>query len=56
MCLGNLLARMELRIFYSQLLPRVVRIELAAEPSFLRASFVHGVKHLPIRFTLESAH
>ena len=55
MCLGNILARMELRIFYTQLLPRIESIELAGDPSFLRASFVHGVKHLPIRFKLKPA-
>jgi cytochrome P450 len=55
MCLGNLLARMELRIFYAQFLPRIESIELAGEPSFLRASFVHGVKHLPIRVKLRPA-
>lgn len=51
-CLGNLLARMELRIMYSQLLPRIEEMELAGDPEFLQASFVHGVKHLPIRFKL----
>ena len=55
MCLGNILARMELRIFYTQFLPRIESIELAGDPSFLRASFVHGVKHLPIRFKLKPA-
>ncbi len=55
MCLGNILARMELRIFYTQFLPRIESIELAGEPKFLRASFVHGVKHLPIRFKLKPA-
>lgn len=55
MCLGNILARMEMRIFYSQFLPRIESIELAGEPSFLRASFVHGAKHLPIRFKLRPA-
>jgi cytochrome P450 len=54
-CLGNLLARMELRIMYTQLLPRVESIELAGDPEFLQASFVHGVKHLPIRFKLAPA-
>ena len=52
-CLGNLLARMELRIMYRQLLPRIETIELAGDPEFLYASFVHGVKHLPIRFKLK---
>ena len=55
MCLGNLLARMEIRIFYDQFLARLRHIELADEPRFLRASFVHGVKHLPIRFRLSPA-
>jgi cytochrome P450 len=55
MCLGNLLARMEMRIFFEQFLPRIESIELAGEPKFLRASFVHGVKHLPIRFKLRPA-
>jgi cytochrome P450 len=55
MCLGNILARMELRIFYTQFLPRIESMELAGEPSFLRASFVHGVKHLPIRVKLRPA-
>ena len=55
MCLGNILARMELRIFYTQFLPRIEAIELAGEPDFLRASFVHGVKHLPLRFKLKRA-
>lgn len=54
-CLGNLLARMELRIMYNQLLPRIEEIELAGDPQFLQASFVHGVKHLPIRFRLRPA-
>jgi hypothetical protein len=55
MCLGNILARMEMRIFYAQFLPRIESIELAGEPDFLRASFVHGAKHLPIRFKLRPA-
>jgi cytochrome P450 len=55
MCLGNLLARMEMRIFFEQFLPRLEHMSLAGEPRFLRASFVHGVKHLPVRFRLRPA-
>jgi cytochrome P450 len=55
MCLGNLLARMEMRIFYEQFIPRLEYMQLASEPRFLRASFVHGVKHLPVRFRLRPA-
>jgi hypothetical protein len=51
-CLGLLLARLEMRIFFSQLMPRLEHIELVREPEHLRASFVHGLKHLPIRVSL----
>lgn len=54
-CLGLLLARLEMRIFFEQLIPRIEHIELAGEPSRIRASFVHGIKHLPIRYKLKPA-
>jgi len=54
-CLGILLARMEMRIFFNQFVQRLEHIELAGEPDHLQASFVHGVKHLPIRVKLKPA-
>lgn len=54
-CLGLLLARLEMRIFFQQLIPRIRDVELASEPSRLQASFVHGLKHLPIRYRLKAA-
>ena len=50
-----LLARLEMRIFFSQFIPRIEHMELASEPERLRASFVHGLKHMPIRFRLGPA-
>jgi len=52
MCLGNILARMELRIFFEQLIPRIDEMEIIGDPDYLQASFVHGLKHLPIRYRL----
>jgi cytochrome P450 len=52
-CLGLILARLEMRIFFRQFIPRLDHIELAGEPAHLRASFVHGLKHLPIRFAMK---
>ena len=52
MCLGNILARMELRIFFEQLIPRIDAMEINGDPDHLQASFVHGLKHLPIRYRL----
>ena len=54
-CLGLILARMEMRIFFQQLIPRIVDMKLAGDPERLRASFVHGFKHLPVRFRLRAA-
>lgn len=54
-CLGLLLARLEMRIFFSQFIPRIEQMELAGEPERLRASFVHGFKHMPIRYRLGPA-
>jgi cytochrome P450 len=55
-CLGILLARLEMRIFFKQFLPRIEKMELVDRgPEYLKASFVHGLKHLPIRFQLRPA-
>ena len=51
-CLGLLLARLEMRIFFRQFIPRIKSIDLLDEPERLQASFVHGLKHLHIRYQL----
>lgn len=45
-CLGNQLAKAELRNLFGQLLTRLQTIELG-EPDLLFSHFVHGVKRLP---------
>ena len=49
-CLGFLLAKLEMRIFFQQLILRIESIELDDDPERLRASFTHGLKHLNIRY------
>jgi len=49
-CLGQYLARMEMRILMEELLPRLKKIELAGEPARVESVFVGGLKRLPIRF------
>jgi cytochrome P450 len=49
-CLGQHLARMEMRILMEELLPRLKSLELAGEPARVEATFVGGLKRLPIRF------
>jgi cytochrome P450 len=51
-CLGQHLARMEMRIFWEELLPRLESVELAGTPANSSAVFVSGPKHVPIRFRL----
>ncbi len=49
-CLGQHLARMEMRILMEELLPRLSKLELAGEPARVESTFVGGLKRLPIRF------
>jgi cytochrome P450 len=51
-CLGAALARMEISSFFSELVPRLESIELAGEPELASTTFVGGLKHLPIRYSL----
>lgn len=50
-CLGQHLARLEMRILLEELLPRLRSIELAGETKWTQSTFVSGPKRLPIRFT-----
>jgi cytochrome P450 len=51
-CLGAALARMEMNSLYTELVPRLESIELAGEPELSATTFVGGLKHLPIRYSL----
>jgi cytochrome P450 len=52
-CLGAALARMEINSLFTELMPRVESIELAGEPEHSATTFVGGLKHLPIRYSLK---
>jgi cytochrome P450 family 142 subfamily A polypeptide 1 len=56
-CLGNSLARLELRVMFEQLLTRLPDIELAdtAEPRLRASNFISGYEEMPVRFTPTSA-
>ncbi|MGP4056131.1 cytochrome P450 [Mycobacterium sp. 4D054] len=51
-CLGAALARMEMNSLFSELLPRLESIELAGRPELSATTFVGGLKHLPVRYSL----
>jgi cytochrome P450 len=51
-CLGQHLAKMEIRIFFEELLSRVDGFELDGEPQWLASNFVGGLKRFPLRFSV----
>ena len=52
LCLGQHLAKMEMRILFEELLPRLKSVTLAGEPKMSQAVFVNGLKSLPIEFEM----
>lgn len=52
MCLGNALARIELRVMFEDLISRIDRVELTGEVDYLRSNFVHGIKRMPVKVHL----
>jgi cytochrome P450 len=50
-CLGHMLAKMEMKALYTQLLKKVRDIELAGDPVWMESYFVTGLKTLPIRYS-----
>ena len=53
LCLGKHLAKMEMEILYKELFKRIEKIELNGEPSWVKASFVSGLKSLPIKYKIK---
>ena len=51
-CLGQHLGRMEMRVLWEELLPRLESVELDGTPTRMQASFVCGPKSVPIRFKM----
>ncbi|HSM95270.1 MAG TPA: cytochrome P450 [Rhizomicrobium sp.] len=49
-CLGQHLAKMEMRILFEELLPRLKSVALNGEPKNSQSVFVNGPKKLPIKF------
>lgn len=52
-CLGQHLARMEMRILWEELLPRLASVELDGQPTRTAANFVSGPKSVPIRYRMQ---
>ncbi len=46
------MAKMEMRILFEELLPRLGEISFAGEPTLTASNFVSGPKSLPVRFVM----
>ena len=51
-CMGAQLARMELRIFFTEFMRAVDSVELAGPPVFASTLQTGGLKHLPISYNM----
>lgn len=48
-CLGAHLARLEIRIMFEELLPRLSVIQLAGDPERMRSNFTNALKRMPVK-------
>ncbi len=51
-CIGLLLAKIEMIALFKTLLPRISKIELDGTPEYVKSFWVTGLKKLPIRYEL----
>lgn len=52
MCVGQHLAKQEMRIMLEELLPRIERVEVTGERKLVQTNFVGGLKNLPVNIVL----
>jgi cytochrome P450 len=48
-CLGNVLAKAQLRTLFREFLTKLTGMEVVGEPEPLRSDFINGIRHLPVR-------
>ncbi|MFK7802053.1 MAG: cytochrome P450 [Anaerolineae bacterium] len=48
-CLGEHLARWEIKVLFEELIPRMKHVESNGPIDLLRSNFITGIKHLPIK-------
>lgn len=49
-CIGRLLAKLEMRILFEELLPRLSKLELNGMPKRSSSTFVGGPKSVPVKY------
>lgn len=54
-CLGSHLARLELRVMFDEIIPRLRNPKFVEKPNFMRSDFLNSMKTMPITFDPEVA-
>ncbi len=52
-CIGSHLARLELRVMFEEIIPRLRNPKFAAEPKYVKSFFVNAIKEMKITFDPE---
>lgn len=50
MCLGQHVAKLEMRVLFEELIPRLKSVEIVEEPKLAQANFVGGLRNLKVNF------
>lgn len=51
-CLGAHLARLEVRVMFEEMVPRLKDLQITGPIERLRSNFINGVKHMPVKVEL----
>jgi cytochrome P450 len=49
MCIGQYVTKLEMRLLFKELLPRINSVEIVGEPRYVASNFVSALKSLPVR-------
>jgi len=49
-CIGSHVARLELKVMFEEIIPRLRNPALLDSPQYLKSFFINGIKRMPIRF------
>jgi cholest-4-en-3-one 26-monooxygenase len=54
-CIGSHVARLELKVMFEEIIPRLRNPKLVSAPEYIKSFFINGIKHMPITFDPETA-
>ena len=54
-CIGSHVARLELKVMFEEIIPRLRKPRLAGQPEYVKSFFINGIKRMPIIFEPEMA-